>query len=317
MVDGDIMIKRVRRSERQVYLTGDEERPLPGSRHRAAVPTFLVLAAGLMIMSRLGHPAVQDARLRLLEFAAPHLGTVRVFMEPLRWVGNRVEAFFLHSGELSELRRENQKLKSWQWRARELERKLEELSAVSRIVQDRRSNFVTVRVIAQSPGALVQSALINAGAKTQLKSGYPVLSGEGLVGRVVEVGATAARVLLLTDPSSRVAVFVGKRSVRAVLSGDNRALPRLSYVVDKASISDGDVVSTSGLGGFFPRGLPIGTVVATSQGPRVRLNANIDKLEYLSVLFHDMPTLDLVTGAVPVPPGHTARGGNWQTRGGR
>ncbi len=308
------MIKRVRRSERHIYMTSGEERSQRGSRQRAAVPIFLVLAAGLMVLSRLGHPAVQDARLRLLEYAAPVLGTVQVYMEPLRWAGNRVEAFFLHSGELSELRNENRKLKSWQWRARELERKLEELSAISRVVRDQRADFVTVRVIAQSPGALVQSALINAGAKARLKSGYPVLSGEGLVGRVVEVSATAARVLLLTDPSSRVAVFVGKRSVRAVLSGDNRVLPQLSYIPDKASISNGDVVSTSGLGGFFPRGLPIGMVVATPEGLRVHLNANVDKLEYLSVLFHDMPTLDLVTGAVPAPLDYTGRGGNWQTR---
>jgi rod shape-determining protein MreC len=70
-------------------------------------------------------------------------------------------------------------------------------------------------------------------------------------------------------------------------------MPRLSYLPAEVKVTDGDDVVTSGIGGLFPRGLRIGTVVDTPRGLRVKPHANLDTLEYVSVLFYQSPQLEL------------------------
>jgi rod shape-determining protein MreC len=141
--------------------------------------------------------------------------------------------------------------------------------------------------------------MINAGGDQKVKPGYPVLSGDGLVGRIVETGSNAARVLLLTDAQSRIPVHIGPQAVRAVLAGDNGPRARIVFSAPDAEVEAGNEVSTSGTGGLFPRGLRIGTVVEAGVRPTVKPHADLDAVEYLSVLLYDTPELELI-GAEPV-----------------
>lgn len=283
----------MRRSERKSYASPSAT-PVRRGRGRvsAALPMFLVLSIGLMALSRIDHPAIREIRWRIAEIMTPVLSTILVPLEPLRWFGQHIPDFLSMSRELDALRDENQRLKGWEWRAHELERKIEELSSLQRVVRDPAIEFVTVRVVANSSGAFVRSAMINGGTDQRLRAGYPVMSGDGLVGRVVETGSTAARVLFLTDFNSRIPVIAGSNGARAILIGDNGPAPRLDYLAPDAGIKAGDEVATSGIGGLFPRGLRIGTVIETPRGLRVRPHANLDRVEYLSVLFYASPQLD-------------------------
>jgi rod shape-determining protein MreC len=265
----------------------------PRPRFRALLPVLLLASLGLLVLSRIGHDSIQTVRDRADGVIAPMLASLFKPFEPLRWAGRQVPALFETSRELERIRDENQKLKGWEWRAKELERKLQEVTALSRTVSEQPVEFVTARVIAHSSGAFVRSATINAGKEQNIRPGYPVLSGDGIVGRVVDASSVAARVLLLTDLNSRIPVLVGVNGGRAVLTGDNGAMPRLNYLPADVKIAAGDDVTTSGTGGLFPRGLRIGTVVETPRGLRVKPHANLDTLEYVSVLFHQSPQLEL------------------------
>lgn len=282
----------VRRSEGHVY-RARATAPLRRVRFRTAVPVLLILSVGLMALSRLEHAAVREVRWRIAELMTPLLSALLVPLEPVRWIGRQAGDVFSLARQLEEVRDENQRLRGWEWRAHELERKVQELSGLARVVRDLPLEFVTVRVIANSSGAFVRSAMINAGTANNLKPGYPVLSGDGVVGRVVEAGTSAARVLMLTDLNSRIPVLVGKNGERAVLIGDNGPFPRIAYLGSGAAVTAGDEVATSGIGGMFPRGLKIGTVVDTPRGLRVRPHANLDALEFLSVLYYESPPVDL------------------------
>jgi rod shape-determining protein MreC len=102
---------------------------------------------------------------------------------------------------------------------------------------------------------------------------------------------------LLTDINSRIPVFVGRSSVRALMVGDNGANPKLTYAAPSGGgsggIEAGDEVSTSGVGGLYPRGLRIGTV--TEQGGKLVIvpHARLDELNFVSVLLFENPTLEL------------------------
>lgn len=263
---------------------------------RALVPMLVLLSVVLLALSRIDHPAVRAIRWRIAEVMTPVMGAVMVPLEPVRWFGQNVPDLFTMSAELDDLRAENQRLKGWEWRARELDRKLEELATLTHLVRDPTTEFVTVRVVANSSGAFVRSVMINAGTDERLKAGYPVLSGDGLVGRVVETGSSAARVLFLTDLNSRIPVLVGDKEARALLVGDNGPAPRLDYLTADANVKPGDEVVTSGIGGLFPRGLRVGTVVETPRGLRVSPHAGLERVEYLSVLLYETPRLDAPAG---------------------
>jgi rod shape-determining protein MreC len=265
-------------------------------RFRLALVLLVFVSAVLLVLSRLDHEGVRRVRWQVSEVMAPVLSLASAPLERVRGAGRTLTRLFELADEVERLKDENQKLKGWEWRAIEAERRLIELSELSGVVKERDVAFVTSRVIANAGGPFVRSAIVNVGALNSVKPGYPVIGGRGLVGRIVASGQQSAQVLLLTDLNSRIPVHIGRGNVRAVMAGDNGPLPRLAYFAAEATIEPGDEVSTSGVGGIFPRGLRVGSVVKDGSGFRVRPYAELDRLEYLSVLFFETPTLGRIEG---------------------
>lgn len=257
------------------------------SRVRLILPFLIFASVGLLVLSRINHSAIAEMRARMSAGLSPALEALATPLAPLRQFGRRMASQINMTEELQQLRADNQKLNSWEWRARELERKLADLERLARVAPEARVDFVTSRVIADSSGAFRRSVLIDSGTSQNVRAGYPVINADGLVGRVVEAGPATARVLLSTDLNSRIPVVIGDAGVRAILAGDNGPAPRLIYIPQDAKISIGDDVATSGAGGLFPRGLRIGKVIGDIGNPRVAPRAKLDQLEYLSVLFVD------------------------------
>jgi len=279
----------------KLNLTRRGSGPASPARIRAALPALVLLCLGLLVLSRLNHSALADARWRIAEWLSPVLQAAMVPLEPVRHVGRQIAAQVEMTEELRRLKTENQKLANWEWRARELERKLASLEALVKTVEQPKIDFVTSRVIADSSGAFVRSVMIDAGRMQKVRAGYPVISADGLVGRVIETGLSSSRVLLVNDLNSRIPVAVGKAGVRAVMAGDSGPQPKLLFLPSDATVMPGDDVATSGTGGLFPRGLRIGTVTGDPAAPRVKLRAELDVLEYLSILFYDNPALDVLS----------------------
>jgi len=118
-------------------------------------------------------------------------------------------------------------------------------------------------VIAREWGGWVRSLTINRGRGDDVKRLTAVISPDGLVGRVVEVRMGASIVQVLTDPSSTVGAHALRTRTPGIVEGEPRGTIRFKYMArDGAGIAVGDVVVTSGLGGVFPRGVPIGRVRA-------------------------------------------------------
>lgn len=278
----------------KLNLTRRGESPDRRRHMRVVLPVLVFFCLGLLMLSRLQHSTLESARWKIAEWMSPILQAAMVPLEPVRHVGKQIAAQVDMTEELRRLKAENEKLSNWEWRARQLEDKLADLEALAKTVEDSKIDFVTSRVIADSSGAFARSVMIDAGKDDAVRSGYPVINADGLVGRVIEAGTTSSRVLLTNDLNSRIPVVVGRNGVRAVLVGDSGAEPRLLFLPADAKIAAGDDVATSGMGGLFPRGLRIGTVIGSADAPRVSLRARLDELEYVSVLLYDNPALELM-----------------------
>jgi len=183
------------------------------------------------------------------------------------------------------LREQNARLLEWQSAALALAAENSTFRKMLNFVPERGAAFSAARVIGDSGGVFVRSVLINAGAATGIERGDAVVSGEGLVGRVAEAGLQSARVLLITDLNSRIPVVSEKGRVRAILSGDNSAQPKLAFLPPNARLNLGDRIVTSGHGGVFPAGLPVGTISSVDDGViRVSPFAEFDLLEYVRII---------------------------------
>lgn len=131
-------------------------------------------------------------------------------------------------------------------------------------------DYVSCHVIGKAPGHWFNMFYIDAGLSSGIKADMPVVNGDGLVGRVVHVGANFSHVMAIIDSSSGVSGIVERTRDMGILSGANTtgekdARLTMGNLPFDADLMPGDTVMTSGLAGVFPKGIPIGEVVEVSQ----------------------------------------------------
>jgi rod shape-determining protein MreC len=169
--------------------------------------------------------------------------------------------------------------------------------------------MAAARIVTDSRGPFANSRLANVGSEKGVTPGNPVMSENGVVGRVVGVTEGVSRVLLLTDVASRTPVMIDRTNARAILTGDGGPNPKLEYLRGQDPVKNGDRVLTSGDGGVFPRGLPVGIAVKGLDGRwRVVLASDRAPVDFVRILlFEDFTqvvnraALDVTT--VPPPTG--------------
>jgi rod shape-determining protein MreC len=125
------------------------------------------------------------------------------------------------------------------------------------------------RVIGRDAGNWWKSLQIDRGTNDGVRENCAVLNADGLVGKVIHVTRGEARVLLLTDPNCKASALLQDSREPGVVTGADGVEPRLqmTYVSRQISARVGELVITSGLGGVFPKGIPIGTVVTGRLNP--------------------------------------------------
>lgn len=273
--------------------------PIRALAQRFAFLMLLAGAIGLVVMGKVDTLLVERIRVNVADAFSPILAALS---EPLRTTESMIEEL-RDLGRLrvenDRLREQNERLLRWQTVARQLEAENSDLRGLLNFKSGRVSNQVTARVIADSGGAFVRSVLVDAGARDGVEKGLAAVTGQGLVGRVIEVGNRSARVLLVTDLNSRVPVVLAGSRHRAVLAGDNSDRPRLLYVPADLNVAAGERVVTSGHGGVFPPGLPVGTVARVGSGEiRVEPVAGWSDLDIVRLIDFRQPVDEL--GGPPV-----------------
>lgn len=257
---------------------------------RFAFLTLIAVSFGLMLVGKADTLLAERVRTVVADSLAPVLD---VLARPAVTVSSMIENVRELTSireENARLREENARLLHWQAVAHNLEAQNDAFRNLLNFSADPGVSFVSARVVADMGGAYAQSLLITAGTRDQVEKGQAVISGEGLVGRIVETGRRASRAILLTDINSRIPVSVGNSRQRAILAGDNTQRPRLLFLKTIEGVAPGDRVVTSGDSGVFPQGLPVG-VVSLVDDTEVRVEPYVqrDRLEYVRVVNYDLP----------------------------
>lgn len=259
--------------------------PIRSLAQRFAYLGLVVAAFGLMMLGKADVLVVERFRAQITDAVAPILDAVSRPVATLNDLVAEGRELMNLRAENDRLRRERDRLLQWQAAGRRLEAENLALQKLLNFVPNDARGFISARVIADSGGAFAHSLVLNAGSESGVRRGQAVVSGDGLVGRIVGVGTRSSRILLLTDLNSRIPVITEQSRVRAVLAGNNSSQPVLDHLPANDTVAAGERVVTSGHGGVFPPGLPVGIVVSVSDsGAVVQPVAGTDRLEYVRVV---------------------------------
>lgn len=201
----------------------------------------------------------------------------RLVVSPLisiqTWVSQQyrgVENIVSSSQDIQEIRQQNTELEAENARMQaqivELQQQLVEYKILSALLEFARANpehkYIGASVIGRDPSPFLHYIIINRGSDDGLKRGMPVVTQNGLAGRVVQVTATGARVSLITDPVTRINVRIEPSRSAAVLTGSITTDITLEQIPQEADVNPGNLILTSGLGGNYPANIIIGQITS-------------------------------------------------------
>ncbi len=235
----------------------------------------------------------------------------RVILSPLvsaqTWVSTRfmaLQAYLTEPREVAELRQRNVELEAEVAQLRtqiiELQQQLSEYRILSALLEFARAypqyEYIGASVIGRDPSPFVKYIHINRGSDDGIQRGMPVVTQQGLVGRVSKVTASAALVQLITDPGVTVNVRLEPSRAEAKLAGSITGDIELDLIPQDANVQPGDLVLTSGLGGNYPPDILIGQITGVRkqdydlfQNASIQPVVDFDQLEIVLVITNFEP----------------------------
>ncbi|BCR04367.1 cell shape-determining protein MreC [Desulfuromonas versatilis] len=167
-------------------------------------------------------------------------------------------------GQNTRLQEENRQLKAELVALEEVRLANERLRKLLEFRDREQLSALPAQVIAEDAASWFRTVIIDKGTDDGIREGLPVVVAEGAVGRIIRASAHDARVLLITDASSAVASLVQRNRTRGISRGRGDSLT-LEFALRQADLEVGDLVISSGTGGVFPKGVPIGTVTRVAR----------------------------------------------------
>lgn len=199
--------------------------------------------------------------------AAPFNWVGSQIAQPFRALGNVVRNATADSQTLSELEEQNAGLRQQLAQMTEYQQENERLEELLDLTNAYGMSGKAARVIGRSTDSWTDTITIDKGAADGVSLDMPVTCGTGVVGQVTSVAASSATVRLISDPQSGVSAILQGSRATGVVSGSVDGTLRLQYVDSSVEVSVGEMVVTSGMGGVYPKGLPLGTVTSVTTNP--------------------------------------------------
>ena len=263
-------------------------------RQRRIVHGALILISfSLMFLGKADLNALRNLRMGSAEFLAP---VVDVVSAPIRTIETMIEGVRTVASLRAEnvrLQGENDLLKRWRRRAEILESENRQLRSVTGAAIVKNRTPITARAVTAPGGGFAHTVLISIGSEKGIVRGNPVVTADGLVGIVIDVGLTHARVLMISDINARIPVILASSSWPGLTVGQNGQFLDLQFLPGEANPKIGELVLTSGHGGVLPNGLAVGRVEQIKNGKiLVRPAVDFRNLSYISVLVGGLEGID-------------------------
>ncbi|HCC54729.1 MAG TPA: rod shape-determining protein MreC [Desulfobulbaceae bacterium] len=239
------------------------------------------------------------------EFNAPHklaleiIGTAQYGMT---WITKSVKNGWRNYTLLVNVREENVRLREELQKHKAANNKYREAAATNirltkllAIKEAIPTPTLTAEIIGMDPSQWFKTMIIDRGSNDGVQIGMPVITVEGAVGQVTNTSPNYAKILLATDPNSALDGLVQTTRVQGIIKGGGSVF-HMEYVLKNNEVLKGDRIITSGLGGVFPKGVPIGTVSKVEKSGRgmfqkieIEPAADFSQLEHLIIVMRKDP----------------------------
>ncbi len=246
---------------------------------------FCLLCVIFLITSRVNEDFSKEVSFAFVSVSLP-------VVEFAAFPFNSVISLLTDFHELVDAKNQNQDLKEQLTKLRDFHIKAlnvyqenRELRSILNFVSSKTSSFKAVRITGRSNQLFNQKLFVDAGKNREIKEGSLVTGDHGAIGRISEVGEDKSRLILLTDPSSRVPIIASKSRTRGILSGNGTASMEILYLPKNHNIEEGDWIFTSGDGDTLPPGLLIGVVQKVDKDSvRVAMSEDVNNVSIVTVM---------------------------------
>jgi rod shape-determining protein MreC len=185
-----------------------------------------------------------------------------IITTPIRAVGDFFENTLTDSATVAGLRAQNEELQSQVILMEEYKKENERFSELLGLKEAYNLESVGARVISTSPDSWNRVITINKGSIAGVAVGMPVMSPNGLIGQIESTSPYSSVVRLITDEKSGVSAFLQSSRAEGILSGSVDGILYLEFITLDVPVEPGDTVITSGAGGVYPKGIPVGEVAS-------------------------------------------------------
>ena len=228
-----------------------------GNKQRFSLIGLIFFSVSLLILSKINLPVTNYLKITLNEIVYRSSFIISVPEKKIKDFSNKVQNHYKVYNDYFLVKEKLEILQSEKYETLFLEQENKRLKkTINEYIYN--SEELVAKVLIDKNSPFLKSIIVNKGSKDNIKLGMAVLDGTYLVGKIVEVNYSTSRALLVSDLNSKIPVGVEPGNIQSILSGTGKQNGKIEYIESEVSIENESIVYTSGSGGLFKPGIPIG-----------------------------------------------------------
>ena len=228
-----------------------------GNQQRFSLIGLIFFSVGLLILSKINLPFTNYLKITLNEIVYRTSFIVSVPEKKILQLSNKIQDHYNVYNDYVLVKEKIKTLESKKYETQFLEVENKRLKkTINEYIF--KSDELVAKVLIDKNSPFLKSVIVNKGSKDKVKLGMAVLDGSYLVGKIVEVNYSTSRALLVSDLNSKIPVGIEPGNVQSILSGTGKQNGKIEYLETDILIKDKSIVYTSGSGGLFKSGIPVG-----------------------------------------------------------
>ena len=228
-----------------------------GNQQRFSLIGLIFFSVGLLILSKINLPFTNYLKITLNEIVYRTSFIVSVPEKKILQLSNKIQDHYNVYNDYVLVKEKIKTLESKKYETQFLEVENKRLKkTINEYIF--KSDELVAKVLIDKNSPFLKSVIVNKGSKDKVKLGMAVLDGSYLVGKIVEVNYSTSRALLVSDLNSKIPVGIEPGNIQSILSGTGKQNGKIEYLETDILIKDKSIVYTSGSGGLFKSGIPVG-----------------------------------------------------------
>ena len=251
-----------------------------GNKQRFSLVALIIFSVVLIVLSRINFPAINYLKIGLNEVVYRVSFIVSL---PEQQLNRSLIAINNHLNLYNDHDQLKEKFKSLRGKELDNEYLKFENERLRKLIDEYIINTdeLVAKVLLDKESPFLRSIILNKGSKDKIRIGMAVLDGPYLVGKVVEVNYATSRVLLISDLNSKIPVILEPGDIQSIMSGSGKNNGQIQYFKTENILNEKKIVFTSGSGGIFKSGIPIGEI---NSGEEIKFFSNLSQLTFVKVV---------------------------------